>query len=601
MVHRKLGGRLRMLASGGAALTAETHLLWERLGVRVVQGYGTSECSPVVACGAPDGSTPIGSVGKPVRGVQVRLSPEGELLVKGPNVMRGYWQDPVRTAEVLQDGWYATGDLAEIDPAGNIRLAGRAKDLIVLPSGMKVWPQDVEDVLRSQPAVKDAAVVAVPTPAGATLHAYLIPASAQERAAGPSAGSGPALSAIVAAANGRLAQHQRLATASWWPDADFPRTSTLKVRRNLLPLPETIDAVKVESVLAADDPVGQAIAGTARVGAVQPQQTLGELGLDSFGLVELALALEEKTGQAVADGDLHLEMTVEQVRAFLAGAAAPDAGRSRGAPPLPERVSAQQPLWPYTWGRAFRWLGLPFDLLYRAAVTRTIVLGREHLTQLPPRVILAGTHHSFADVPLVRHGLARSAARRLAGRLVVAAYAGGFASAGLYARYGMLAFGLYPLRQYGERDASLRGLARLAAAGNAVLIFPQGRHSRPEEERAGDPVARFRPGVAHLAAALEAAVVPFGLAGTERLMPPFLEEFTGPVIAGIPVSITRGPLAIAFGAPLTLGPGESPPAFAARLQDASYALARQAEAALVQEIARAAAAAETRPSLPRAK
>jgi long-chain acyl-CoA synthetase len=109
MVHRRLGGHLRMMASGGAALPPDIQRLWEGLGVRIVQGYGASECSPVVACGAPDGSTPLGSVGRPIRGVQVRLSAEGELLVSGPNVMRGYWKDPERTAEVLQDGWYATG------------------------------------------------------------------------------------------------------------------------------------------------------------------------------------------------------------------------------------------------------------------------------------------------------------------------------------------------------------------------------------------------------------------------------------------------------------------------------------------------------------
>ena len=81
----------------------------------------------------------------------MRLSPGGELLVRGPNVMRGYWRDPERTAEVLHDGWYATGDLGTIDEQGNIRMAGRAKELIVLPSGMNVWPQDVEDALRSHP------------------------------------------------------------------------------------------------------------------------------------------------------------------------------------------------------------------------------------------------------------------------------------------------------------------------------------------------------------------------------------------------------------------------------------------------------------------
>jgi 1-acyl-sn-glycerol-3-phosphate acyltransferase len=277
-------------------------------------------------------------------------------------------------------------------------------------------------------------------------------------------------------------------------------------------------------------------------------------------------------------------MTVDQVRAFLAGkatAVGSEAG-SHGRP-LPERVGTEQPLWPYTWGRAFRFLGAPFDLLYRLSVTNTIVLGREHLVDLPPRVILAGTHHSFADVPLVRHGLLKTPARRLAGRLVVTAYAGGFAAAGLYATYSRLAFGIYPLRQYGEREASLRGLARLAQAGNAVLIFPQGAHVRPEQERAGDPAARFRPGVAHLAAALDAAVVPFGLAGTEQLMPAYLEEYQGLTIANIPVSIRRGPLAIAFGAPLTPEPDEAPQAFAARLQDVSLALTRQAEGALTGE------------------
>ena len=570
MVHHKLGGQLRLMVVGGAALAAETQRLWERLGVRIVQGYGTSECSPMVTCGAPDGSTPIGSVGKPIPGVQVKLSPEGELLVRGPNVMRGYWKDPARTAEVLRDGWYATGDLATIDDDGNIRLAGRAKDLIVLPSGLKVWPQDVEDALRAEPGIKDAVVIAVPRPGGgASLHAYLIPASLRDRDAD--------LGALVARCNGRLAQHQRLASASWWDEPDFPRTTTLKVRRHLLPPPENApQTVKVESVLAADDPVGQAIAGAAKVSAVHKGQTLSELGLDSLGLVELALALEEKTAKAIADGDLRLDMTVEQVRALVARAPELDTEGDG----LVGGVAAEVPRWPYTWGRVFRGLSLPFDLLYRLAVTRTIVLGGEHLAHLPPRVVLAGTHHSFADVPLVRNGLVQTPARRLVGGLVIAAGAGGEGWRSPWAKYGVLAFGLYPLERTREREASLRRLVQLAQAGNTILIFPQGTHARPEQERVDDPSVRFRPGITHLAAAIEAAVVPFGLAGTEAVMPAFLEDFHGPVIAGIPVALTRAPLAIAFGAPLTLESGEEPHAFAARLQAVCYDLTRQAERAL---------------------
>lgn len=350
------------------------------------------------------------------------------------------------------------------------------------------------------------------------------------------------------------------------------------MRRHLLPLPQAEEAVEVDAVLAVDDPVGQAIAGAAPVRAVQDQQTLGELGLDSLALVDLALALEEKTGKAVGDEDLSLGMTVAQVRDLLAGKAEEGGPRQVLAE---SATSAEQPLWPYTWGRGFRLLSLPIDLLYTLSVTRTIVVGGEHLHGLPPRVILAGTHHGFPDLMLVRRGLARTPARRLSGRLIVAAGAWGMGGAGLWGRYAILAFGLYPLRQYSDRDVSLRGLARLAAAGNPVLIFPQGTHSDPEEERADAPRVRFKPGVGHLAAALDAVVVPFGLAGTEKLIPPNLDGFTGPVIAGgVPVAITRGPLAIAFGPPTSLGPDESLQAFAQRLQAVCYDLTRQAEAAL---------------------
>jgi long-chain acyl-CoA synthetase len=573
---RQLGGHLKLLAAGGAALPAETQRLWETMGIRVVQGYGASECSPIIAGGRPDGSTPLGSVGKPLRNVEVRLSPDGELLVRGPNVMQGYWKDPEQTAEVLRDGWYHTGDLARIDQDGNIFLAGRARDLIVLPSGMKVWPQDVEDVLRQQPGVRDAAVVSAPTPSGGrALHAFLIPDG--------SSGATPEIASIIAASNGRLAQHQRLATASWWTESDFPRTSTLKVRRHLLPSPETTQVVDVDTVMAADDPVGQAIVAAARVASVNDEQTLAGLGLDSLALLDLAIALEDKTGKVVAEGDLGPGMTVGEVRAKMSAAPAlgvgAQASRTRPAGgPDGEQISASQPMWPYTWGRALRVVRLPVDLAYSRYVTETIVRGDEHLVNLPRRVIFAGTHHAYADFPLVYEALKRTPARDLASRLVVAARATAFDAAGPAGWYGVLALGLYPLRQYGDQDISLRGLARLAQAGHAILIFPQGKHIRPDAERAGDPDAGFRPGVGHLASALDAAVVPFGVAGTEVVFP---NVDRAPLMIGdIPIVLRKGPVAIAFGAPLTMQANEAPMEFALRLQEVCFALTREAEAAL---------------------
>ncbi|HWE61680.1 MAG TPA: hypothetical protein VHB98_08215, partial [Chloroflexota bacterium] len=118
---------------------------------------------------------------------------------------------------------------------------------------------------------------------------------------------------------------------------------------------------------------------------------------------------------------------------------------------------------------------------------------------------------------------------------------------------------------------------------NTILIFPQGHHTDPELERRGDPTADFRSGIGRLAIDLQLPVLPFGLAGTEQVVAPQIPEgFRGPELAGIPVAIKRHPAAIAFGPPVAPGQGESAAAFAARLRDTCFALARQAEGALGQ-------------------
>jgi long-chain acyl-CoA synthetase len=567
MVHRQIGGHLRLMLAGGAPLSIETQRTWERLGVDVVQGYGSSECSPVVACGVPR-HTPAGSVGRPLQGVQVRLTDAGELQVRGPNVMRGYWHEAQRTAQVLSaDGWYATGDLADIDSDHNIWLRGRARDLIVLPSGMNVWPEDVEDALRSDPSVRDAAVLAVSTPGGGTrLHAYLLPAQVNARGADPTG--------IITRVNSRLAAHQRVASASWWPEPDFPRTSTLKVRRHLLPQPAAETSGDVAAPPVEGDPVAEAVAGIAHVSSVSEDQTLAQLGLDSLGLVELSAQLEERTGRVLAESALSTEMTVADLRTALS-TAVPDAGGGD----LERADKLPVPAWFYRYGWPVRpLLTAPFDLIYHVGIPRTIVLGADQLRGLPSTVVFAGNHRSFADMPLVRVALGRTPARRFARRLVIAAMAEGEGWQSPLARYVSAGFGLYPLDRLTHREASLRRLAALARGGNAVLIFPQGTHARPVDEQGDPPVVRFKTGVAHVAEALDAPVVPFGLAGTEDAMPPFVEDFHGLVIGGVPVSLRRTVLAIAFGAPIRQARDETAQHFVERLEQLSYRLAAGADA-----------------------
>jgi len=219
-VRRRLGGHLRLLVSGGAALDPAVARKWELLGVSVLQGYGATEAVPCITTEGLDARRP-GTVGRAVPGVELRLAPDGEALVRGANVTHGYWRNEDATAAAFADGWYRTGDLGVLDGDGYLTLRGRKKNVIVLDDGQNVYPEDVEDTLRHEPGVRDALVFGDRSARGGTrVRAVLL----LDGAADPNA--------IVRAANRRLDARQQIRDATRWPDDDFPRTHTLKVKRD---------------------------------------------------------------------------------------------------------------------------------------------------------------------------------------------------------------------------------------------------------------------------------------------------------------------------------------------------------------------------------
>ena len=157
-VRKRFGGRLQYFVSGGAALNPEISRFFRGLGVGILQGYGQTEASPVISVNRP-GSARAETVGPALPEVEVRLTDEGELLVRGKNVMRGYWQDPKATQATIRDGWLYTGDLAEIDPDGHIRIVGRLKDLIVNSGGDNIAPAPIEQEITIYPEVDQVIVV----------------------------------------------------------------------------------------------------------------------------------------------------------------------------------------------------------------------------------------------------------------------------------------------------------------------------------------------------------------------------------------------------------------------------------------------------------
>jgi len=157
-IRARFGGRLKALVSGGAPLDPEVGRFFRALGLVILQGYGQTEAGPIIACNRPGAGIALETVGPPLPRTEVRIANDGEILVRGENVMHGYWNDPDATAAAIRDGWLHTGDVGAIDGAGRLRITDRKKDIIVSDKGENIAPQRVEGRLTSQPEIAQAMV-----------------------------------------------------------------------------------------------------------------------------------------------------------------------------------------------------------------------------------------------------------------------------------------------------------------------------------------------------------------------------------------------------------------------------------------------------------
>ena len=265
-VHRELGGSLNLLVSAAAFLPPALQQAWEDLGVVVMQGYGATECGVTSVTSREDHG--LGTVGRTIEPIKVKLADDNEILVSGPTVFSGYWRDPETTAaSFTPDGWYRTGDIGRHDEAGHLILMGRKKDIIVLSNGLNVYPEDIENAIRTA-GLRDAVVVeTMPGRIEAVVLAPGAPVLPQpnepaDLSRAPELDD-PAriraqIDAAVRTANKTLAVHQRVVAWRLWPDADFPRTHTFKIQR---------DRVRAWAVIDEPLPVrqdGHSLAGVGR-------------------------------------------------------------------------------------------------------------------------------------------------------------------------------------------------------------------------------------------------------------------------------------------------------------------------------------------------
>src|SRR5262245_54457906 len=480
-VHRLLGWKFWAIISGGAALDQNTEEFWRRLGYVVIQGYGLTETSSLISLNHP---FKVGrrSIGKVLPGREMKLDPvSGEILVRGENVARQYWQGNGMKPVTGEEGWFHTGDLGEMDTEGNLYFKGRSKNVIVTPAGLKIYPEDLEQALRRQPEVRDCVVFGTAVGGNAEACAVLL------------LRDGASAQTVVATANQSLADFQKVRRWFAWPEEDFPRTPTQKPKMDLI---RQMAEAQLNGRKASAPPTRAAVAssGTLReliesAGRGKTSQRAGlpledahledDLNLSSLDRVELMAAIENRYQVELSDREFSEATTVGDLEELLKKSA-PESKQAG----YPYARWAQR--WPITWLRtlAYQLVTLP----YINIMARPTIIGREKLKDFRGPALIVSNHISQIDIGYILAALPFRLRTR-----VGAAMQGEMLRSMRHPpadwnfvrrwweqfRYILVTalFNVFPLPQKAKYRESFRFAGEMADRGYNVLIFPEGRRT----------------------------------------------------------------------------------------------------------------------------
>jgi long-chain acyl-CoA synthetase len=515
-IHRALGWKFWAIISGGAALDQATEEFWRRLGFVVIQGYGLTETSSLVSLNHP---FKVGrrSIGKVLPGREMKLDPAtGEILVRGANVARQYWQGKEMKPVSGEEGWFRTGDLGEMDADGNLYFKGRSKNVIVTGAGLKIYPEDLEQALRRQPEVRDCVVFGTSRGGNAEACAALL---LRDGGSGDEA---------VARANQSLADFQRIRSWFVWPDEDFPRTPTQKPKMDVIrqvaeaQLNGDRSAAPVRAAVASSGTLEELIAGVSARKSGSHGSSNGapgatahledDLNLSSLDRVELMAAIENRYQVELSDRDFSQANTVADLEKLVRQTA----GKSR-QPDYPYARWAQR--WPITWIRTlvYHLITLPYIMI----MARPKVIGREKLRGFQGPALVISNHIAQIDIGFILAALPFHLRRRLATGMQgeeLRDLRHPPQNLPLYRRllnqldYVLVAglFNVFSLPQRAKYRESFRFAGELADQGYSVLIFPEGRRTETGE------MSPFRSGIGLLATQLKLPVIPMRIDGLVR-------------------------------------------------------------------------------------
>lgn len=489
-VHARLGGHLNLVVTGGAPIPPDVAIAWEQMGVRMVQGYGLTETSPILTCNSLD-ERHLDSPGRALDNVELRIGEEGEIQAKGPSVFHEYWQNSSATrAAFTDDGWFRTGDVGRLEN-GWLHIQGRLKFAIVRASGLKVFPEDIEHIADEDSRFQSFCIVGVNGPKGESVTAVII-----------SDQSDAVVAEAIAAINAQLASFQHIDTWRRWPESDFPRTRLLKIDRRLVQLWANASQGEPLASNAGVADVGDQLVRIIQLSLDDPNAViresdrLADIGLDSLGWLDVVATVLDELGIVISDEAFTPTTTVAQLRRLL----------ETGSP---AEAASRQPAWPY-----WRWVRLVGDGL-RDGLLRALIRiwvkmevhGGEVLDGITGPALFIFNHSDDLDGPVIYQALPP----RIRRRLTVATADDVLRDHKVLAFMVRLCFAGFAFARAEPYMPSLNYVGKMVDRGWNVVVAPEGHISLTGE------LQPFKSGIGLLAVSLGLPVVPIktiGLAGT---------------------------------------------------------------------------------------
>jgi len=529
-VHKQFGGSLRAFVSGGAPLDPIVELDFNAMGFRILQGYGLTETSPVITVNNFE-ECKYGSVGKPLPQVEVKIVPnnesgskDGEIITNGPHVMKGYYNSPEKTNEVLRDSWFYTGDIGYFDDDGFLFISGRIKNLIVLGAGKKVFPEEIEEVMSGSQYIKEICVLGRIAKKGLRkgceeVYAVVVPnLDMFDKYSRENKGSiRKKIGSEMSRLGENLAEYKRIMDFEVWYD-ELPKTSTRKVKRKvllgLISKKETEEGTEKKEFIEASEIIEddltlglrQIIADLIKLPAERVKinsNLYNELGIDSLMKVEILSAIHKQLGIDIPDRLSYEINTFGDLAKFSKEYKSGRSGDEIGMRSEINHFIKRNARFKITHNTAyFIFKGL-FKLYFRKKI-----FGLENIPS-QGSFIIAANHSSLLDFPLVLTSLPFSKMKD-----VFAPAAQDYFYAKKYRKAAVeILFNTFPFERIGDFMKGLKVCEALVKDNHSIILFPEG--TRMME----DKLQPFKPGVGCLALDLNVPILPVYIKGAWEAMP----------------------------------------------------------------------------------